>query len=224
MPALKEKQTYFDTYWQSQPTAVTDPRALERARLIHRLLLGKRGKMLDAGCGRGLALDYFSERGYDVIGADISPEAVRLVEQKGHPAFLLDLEKDDINGKYNIILCLEVLQQLCDPVKALHKLLGALTDDGLLVVSLPNEFHIVSRLRLLLGISHLGHFDHSHLRLFSPARGRDLLSRLPFRFETKKHISIIPPRRKILSAVFNPMTQLLPSLLALSSVYLVRKK
>ncbi|SYZ74167.1 Methyltransferase type 12 [Candidatus Zixiibacteriota bacterium] len=224
MPMLDDRRTYFDTYWQRQPVDVADPRAVQRAGIIYRLLEGKRGKMLDAGCGRGLALDYFAERDYDVTGADISPDAVRLVEQKGHRGFVLDLERETIDGKYNIVLCLEVLQQLFDPEKVLRKLFEVVADDGLLVVSLPNEFHIVSRLRILLGISHLGHFEHSHLHLFSPARNRELLSDPEYVIASQKHIPIIPPRLKILSALFMPLVQWLPSLFALSSIYLVRKK
>jgi 2-polyprenyl-3-methyl-5-hydroxy-6-metoxy-1,4-benzoquinol methylase len=224
MPVLEDKKIYFDQYWREQPAEIADPRAYQRAEYIYRLLGQKSGTLFDAGCGRGVALDYFAECGYDVSGADISPLMVANLVQEGYNVCLADLEKGNPPGKYNIVLCLEVLQQLYDPLAAILKLKEALHADGELVVSVPNEFHIVSRLRLLFGRSHLGRYDHSHIRLFAPARDRSLFERAGLQIAESARVSIVPPRWKVISAVFHPLAQLLPSLFALSSIYILRKK
>jgi 2-polyprenyl-3-methyl-5-hydroxy-6-metoxy-1,4-benzoquinol methylase len=223
MPELADKKIYFDQYWHEQPAAIADPRAVQRAEIVHNLLNRSEGRLLDLGCGRGAAVDYFARLGFDVTGSDISPEMIAFNEARGHKAILLDLEKDNIPAEFNIILCLEVLQQLYDPAALFDRIKNSLSDNSVLAVSFPNEFHIVSRLRLLFGLSHLGHFEHSHIRLFSPERGRELLRKTGWNIIRTRHIPIIPPKWKFLSALFSPLAQFCPSLFALSSVYILRK-
>jgi 2-polyprenyl-3-methyl-5-hydroxy-6-metoxy-1,4-benzoquinol methylase len=223
MPELIDKKIYFNQYWREQPAAIADPRAEQRAKIVYRLLNRTGGRLLDLGCGRGIALDYFARRGFDVTGSDISPEMIGFNQDRGHRAILLDLEKDNIPGGFDIILCLEVLQQLYDPDKLLRKIKKSLSDDAIFVASFPNEFHLVSRLRLLFGRSHLGHFDHSHIRLFSPARNRELLRQSRWNVIALYHIPIIPPKWRFLSFLFTPLARICPSLFALSSIYVMRK-
>jgi 2-polyprenyl-3-methyl-5-hydroxy-6-metoxy-1,4-benzoquinol methylase len=223
IPELADKKIYFDQYWREQPAAIADPRAVQRAEIVYHLLNRSEGRLLDLGCGRGAALGYFARLGFDVIGADISPEMIVFNETRGHKAIFLDLEKDDMPTGFDIVLCLEVLQQLYDPAAFIDRIKNSLSDSSVLAVSFPNEFHIVSRLRLLFGRSHLGHFEHSHIRLFSPGRGRELLQKTGWNILRTWHIPIIPPKWKFLSALFSPLAQFCPSLFALSSIYILRK-
>jgi len=49
------------------------------------LNIPKNGKILDLGCGPGYFLDYMKEQGYtDLTGVSLSPEDVRMCEEKGH--------------------------------------------------------------------------------------------------------------------------------------------
>jgi 2-polyprenyl-3-methyl-5-hydroxy-6-metoxy-1,4-benzoquinol methylase len=223
MPTVEEKKAYFDQYWRDQPELKADPRSMQRAEYVYRLMHKESGKLLDVGCGRGLILDYFANLGYQVVGTDISPDAITMVSQKGHKAFLLDVDRDEPDGKYDIILCLEVLQQLYYPLRALKRLKDALEPSGELIVSLPNEFHIVSRLRILFGRSHLGHFNHSHIRLFSPDRDLYLFERLNLKVVESAFVPVIPPRWKLLTGLFKPLARRFPALFAISSIYRLRK-
>jgi 2-polyprenyl-3-methyl-5-hydroxy-6-metoxy-1,4-benzoquinol methylase len=224
MQALDEKKTYFDEYWLAQSEAKTDPRSRQRAEYVMELLQKKSGRLLDVGCGRGLIMDYFGSRGFEVSGIDISPKAVHAVREKGYEAHLLDIEQEEFDGRYDIILCLEVLQQLHDPAKALTRLATIVEDGGELVVSLPNEFHIVSRLELLFGMSHIGDYRHSHIRLFSPARCEDLFREAGLMIVGRRFVPIIPPKWKFLSTMFKNPTELWPSFLALSLIYSLKKR
>lgn len=224
MQALENKKRYFDNYWREQPAEIADPRSLERAAVVESLLRHKEGRLLDVGCGRGLALEYFAYRGYDAVGADISPEAVEALESRGFECRLYDIEADSLSEKFEIILCLEVLQQLYDPKTALESIRAALAEGGELVISVPNEFHLVSRLKFLLGRSHLGHFDHSHIRLFSPRRARELFAGTGLKVMRKSDISIAPPRWKWLAVLCRPLARLLPSLFSISTVYVLEAR
>jgi SAM-dependent methyltransferase len=56
------------------------------------LNLPKDAKILDLGCGPGYFLDEMKERGYtDVIGVTLSPEDVKICEDKGHTIKKYDL-------------------------------------------------------------------------------------------------------------------------------------
>jgi len=223
MLTAEKKKLYFDKYWQDQTETRVDPRSLQRAEYIDKLLTKHSGQLLDVGCGRGVILDYFAGRGFDVTGFDISPEVIEMVRRKGHEVQVLDLEQEDITTKYDVILCLEVLQQIYNPSAVLEKLSSALKEDGELVVSVPNEFHIVSRLKLLFGKPHLGDYEHSHIRLFTPRREKRLFASVNLKATARRYVSIVPPRWSLLSKIFRPLAQVWPSLFAISSIYRLEK-
>jgi len=220
----RQKQLYFNRYWRTRDLPSADARSVQRTDVV-RSLLGKPRdlRLIEVGCGRGVALSRLGESGYDIRGCDISTESVAALKAGGWDVFVCDIEADPLPEMYDGILCLEVLQQLFDPVAVLRMLTGQLNDNGFLIVSVPNEFHIWSRLGLLFGVSHLGHFEESHVRLFTPRRARQMFDRAELRVEKTRFISIIPPRFKSLGWLGRFLTALSPGLFALSQIYVVRK-
>jgi 2-polyprenyl-3-methyl-5-hydroxy-6-metoxy-1,4-benzoquinol methylase len=219
------KQTYFNRYWQTRDLPSADARSMQRAELT-RSLLGEpyNADILEVGCGRGTVLTHLSDAGYNITGCDISSQSVADLVSIGADVFLCDIEHDDLPANYNVILCLEVLQQIFDPVAALSKCARHLTDGGFMVVSVPNEFHLVSRLKLLFGSSHLGHFGESHIRLFTPRRAREMFAAAGLRVEKVIPVSIIPPRLRWLNAFGRLLAKLSPGLFSLSQIYRVRQQ
>lgn len=218
----EKKQVYFDRYWQTRDLPSADARSVQRAELTQSLLGGPyNAHILEVGCGRGTVLSYLADAGYTVTGCDISTQSVADLQAAGRDAFLCDIEHDDLPGKYDTILCLEVLQQIFDPVAALQKCARRISDDGFMVVSIPNEFHLVSRLKMLFGNSHLGHFEESHIRLFTPRRARELFAAAGLRIDKVISVSIIPPRMTWLGAVGRFLANLSPGLFSLSQIYRV---
>lgn len=103
-------------------------------------LLPPNAKVLDAGCAYGRDANEFFERGFDVIGVDLSEELLA----KGHDKFpnltlkhmdvrKLDFPKDSFEG----IWCNAVLFHLTDPdmVKTLKEFHRVLKKDGILYTS-----------------------------------------------------------------------------------------
>ena len=83
---------------------------------------GKRGRMLDVGCGHGLLLDEARARGWQVAGLEISSAS------RAHAAEDLGLDVRDAtldeldpatDGGYDAIVLADVLEHLDDPVAAL---------------------------------------------------------------------------------------------------------
>ena len=217
------KRDYFDRYWISRDYVRTDRRTMERAQLIWSRLQRRAGKALDVGCGRGLFAAFLTEQGMVTEAADISPQAVELTAQRGIHAYVLDLEQQAPLGLYDAIFCLEVLQQVRDPESVLRRLVSALAHDGELIVSVPNEFHVARRLRVLFGRADFGHLDDSHLKLFTPARALDLIERVGLVVRERVCTSIVPPHPLWLAGLGRVIAALWPSGLALSTVYFVRR-
>ena len=61
--------------------------------------------MLDIGCGKGGLLKYLRDKLIcRVKGCDISDEAIKICKEKGIDAFKCDVEKEKIQGKYDVIV------------------------------------------------------------------------------------------------------------------------
>jgi 2-polyprenyl-3-methyl-5-hydroxy-6-metoxy-1,4-benzoquinol methylase len=217
------KQDYFDRYWVTRDYVRTDRRTMERAQLVWSGVTRRQGKALDVGCGRGLFAAFLAEQGLVVEATDISPQAVELTAQRGINAYVLDLEEKTPLGLYDVVFCLEVLQQVRDPLSVLHRLVSLLADDGEIVVSVPNEFHLVRRLQILLGHPNFGDVSDSHLKLFTPARAEALLRAAGLSIRTRLCTSIVPPQPAWLASFGRAAAGLWPSGLALSTVYFARK-
>jgi len=222
-PESGAKQDYFDRYWTTRDFLRTDRRTMERAQLIWSRLRRRRGRALDIGCGRGLFASFLTEQGLSVEAVDISPQAVELTSQRGINAYLLDLEHQDPIGSYDVIFCLEVLQQLRDPESVLKRLVRRLAPDGEMVISVPNEFHLIRRLNVLRGHVDFGGVEDSHLKLFTPLRGENLLRRCGLEVRCRAFPSLVPPQYHALAVVGRGFAALWPSGLSIASIYFAHR-
>ncbi|GAB4325265.1 MAG: hypothetical protein Kow0074_18830 [Candidatus Zixiibacteriota bacterium] len=218
-----DKRVEFDHYWETRNLRSVDLRTRRRIAIIESMLSAVPGTMLDVGCGRGTVAAHFAENGYSVTAIDISPLAVRWTKRQ-HPvikACVLDIENEPLTGPYDVILCLEVLQQVRHPIDAVMKMRDALSPDGCLIVSLPNEFHLARRLAILAGMVTFGGIDDTHIKLYTPREHRRLFERCGLTIEMTGTQSIVPPRwlNGKLHDWTAPLAQAWPSLFALSCVY-----
>lgn len=113
---------------------------------------------LDVGCGEGFALSYFFKEGYTVKGIDYSSAGVK----KHNPdclGFLASgdlfglLEKEIINkNKYDVIWLQNVLEHVLEPIELLNNLKEIVSENGLVVVTIPNDFSKLQEYALELGL------------------------------------------------------------------------
>jgi len=224
--AAQDKRVLFDHYWETRDLRSVDLRTRLRIAIVEAMLDGRIGRLLDVGCGRGTVAAHFAELGHLVTAVDVSPLAIRWTERQ-HPhikAAVLDVESEPLTGTFETILCLEVLQQVRNPVDALAKMRDALAPAGALIVSLPNEFHLARRLAILLGCVDFGGIEDTHIKLYTPAEHHRLFAACGLEIEQSQSQSIIPPRwdNGSLHHALNPFANRFPGLLALSTVYLLR--
>lgn len=211
------KQHYYDRYWEEQDRARVSRRAEWRAVQLYSQIGLRYRSLLDVGAGLGELIAYFRAAGYRVEGWDISPDAVKALQEAGYSAQVVDLEADHFDGKYDVIACCEVLQQIEDPAGVLRKLSALLQRNGRLFFSVPNEFHIVRR----IGI---GDPCESHIQLFSPRLAVELTEVSGFVVERRLYQPLIPPRwGRFWSRVGQFLANLAPSLFSLSVMILAKR-
>lgn len=110
--------------------------ALDRLARDHGLS-GRR--VLDLGCGTGRALDPLLERGYEVVGCDLSPSMIAVAAER-HPGVELhvaDMRRLPDLGPFDLVLCLDdAVNYLLDEQElgaALRSIRSVLTERGLLI-------------------------------------------------------------------------------------------
>ena len=102
-----------------------------------------RGKtVLDVGCKYGFFCFEAARRGAArVVGIDVDPDSVRkarlLASCLGSPVEfeLCDVEREPLAGEFDVVLCLNVLHHLADPIAALAKLSAAAREKLVLEVA-----------------------------------------------------------------------------------------
>lgn len=131
----------LDPNWSYYPVYLNKVRTVDT--LLRRF--GKpRGKTLDAGCGEGVLVEKYYEKGWDIIGVDKN-YASPLVCQGS----LTDLPFAP--NTFDNVMCLDVLEHLdfSEQLVALVQLKKVLHPDGALIISIPNLAHFTSRLKFM---------------------------------------------------------------------------
>ena len=115
-----------------------------------RPLKGRRAA--DVGCGAGLLAEPLARLGAEVTAVDAAPENIAAARAHAEGQGLeIDYRVggvETLQGPYDLVTCLEVLEHVADPrgfVSGLARILG---EDGLLIVSTPNRT-ATSRLMLI---------------------------------------------------------------------------
>jgi SAM-dependent methyltransferase len=160
----------------------------------HSLLLaslppaGQGRRVLDVGCAAGYLGTILASRGYRVTGIDSPcaartrfPDSIDLLEAD------LDLGLPALPGRFDFVICADVLEHLRQPALLLRELRNVLATGGRLVCSLPNSGHAYFRWNVLTGrfpAEDRGLFDRTHLHFYTWRGWLDLFHNAEFRIET----------------------------------------
>jgi 2-polyprenyl-6-hydroxyphenyl methylase/3-demethylubiquinone-9 3-methyltransferase len=97
---------------------------------------------LDVGCGAGLLAEPLARLGARVTGLDASPELIAVAREHARRAGLdIDYrvgELAELEGQFDLITCMEVIEHVADPVSFVGALAKRIAPGGLLILSTPN--------------------------------------------------------------------------------------
>jgi SAM-dependent methyltransferase len=143
---------------------------------------GRGRRLLDAGAADGFLSELLAARGWRVTALERDPEQAARARGKCDEVVIADLSEAAglLDGRFDAIVCGDVLEHLSDPLSALTALTRRLATGGRIVVSVPNVAHLWVRLQLLAGrfdYADRGILDRTHLHFFTRRTLLDLLTR-----------------------------------------------
>jgi len=146
--------------------------------------------VLEIGCGSGATLGWLRQahKAVRTVGVEIAEEAACRARSFADEVHCLDFERHELPGgtqKFDLVLCLDVLEHMVDPWSVVARLATRYIEvGGTLLVSLPNVRHYSVVLPLLFGgrweYEDAGLLDRTHLRFFTKVSAKALLSHPQF--------------------------------------------
>lgn len=136
--------------------------------------LGGGGRILDFGCGAGETLRWLRQvyPSAETVGVDANRALEERLQRNADRAIFIE-PHDRLPGNlgaFDLILALDVLEHLADPLAMLRQLVAQLAPGGTVIVSVPNVAHYSVVLPLLLRrkftYEDAGILDRTHLRFF----------------------------------------------------------
>jgi 2-polyprenyl-3-methyl-5-hydroxy-6-metoxy-1,4-benzoquinol methylase len=140
-------------------------------------------RVIDIGCGTGEFILFMKQKGWDATGLELSAEAVEIARKMG-----LDVHNESVEAfqpkaehRFDAVTMFHVLEHIPDPVGFLGRVKGLLSEDGMVVIQVPNDFselQLIARERLqcrkwwIAVPDHINYFDFKSLNA--------LLARLGF--------------------------------------------
>ncbi|MDO8336135.1 MAG: class I SAM-dependent methyltransferase [Candidatus Saccharibacteria bacterium] len=168
-------------------------------------------QILDLGCGNGNTAKRLLAQGYQVKGLDFSAVAVAKAKQNGIDAEVCNLDEGipASNGTYHIAWAGDVLEHVFDPIGLLTEVQRVLRPGGYLLVTIPSDVGIISRLKMLFGISHQEQMYrtsgfYKHHTFFSPSLIRYMLTKAGLREIDFQRVLILGSRHRVMPSVPAP--------------------
>lgn len=105
--------------------------------------MGASARVLDVGCGNGVITRHLGKAGFNVLGIDVSDktiETARSLTTLPNVKFMKKSAEELVASgeKYDAVICSEVLEHLHQPGSLLKVLYDSLSDNGKLIVTVPN--------------------------------------------------------------------------------------
>jgi len=104
-----------------------------------RMLLGRRDfNMLDVGCGTGWISRIWADSGASVTGLEPSDNRAAIARKRGLRVLQCYVEDLDIDERFDLIVARHVIEHIENPRVMLKNLASRLSNDGLLLLVVPN--------------------------------------------------------------------------------------
>ena len=137
---------------------------------------------LDVGCGAGLLAEPLARLGADVTGLDAAPELIAVAREHASALGLgIDYRAGELaalEGQFDLITCMEVIEHVADPGAFVGALGKRLAPDGLLILSTPNATSWSKLLMITFGerLGRIPKGTHDFAKFIAPERMKVLLA------------------------------------------------
>jgi 2-polyprenyl-6-hydroxyphenyl methylase / 3-demethylubiquinone-9 3-methyltransferase len=137
---------------------------------------------LDVGCGAGLLAEPLARLGAKVTGLDAAPELIAAArEHAAAQGLAIDYragELTNLEGQFDLITCMEVIEHVADPAAFVKALATRLAPDGLLILSTPNATGWSKLLMITIGegLGRIPRGTHDFAKFIAPERMKLLLA------------------------------------------------
>ena len=155
---------------------------------------------LDVGCGAGLLSEPLARLGATVTGVDAAAENVAVAKTHAAASGLaIDYRHGDVGAidvRFDLVVCLEVIEHVAERVAFVRGLADALADGGLLILSTPNRTPL-SRLALIAfaeGTERIPRGTHDWSKFLTPDELTGLLEDAGLRVTDRRGLTFSPAR------------------------------
>ncbi|MEO5772995.1 MAG: bifunctional 2-polyprenyl-6-hydroxyphenol methylase/3-demethylubiquinol 3-O-methyltransferase UbiG [Sphingomicrobium sp.] len=137
---------------------------------------------LDVGCGAGLLTEPLARMGAKVTGVDAAPELIEVAREhaaaQGLEIDYRDAAVEDVEGQFDLVTSLEVVEHVADPAAFVNALARRLAPGGLLILSTPNRTSWSKLLTITLaeGFGRIPKGTHDYDKFIAPERMKVLLA------------------------------------------------
>jgi SAM-dependent methyltransferase len=170
---------YYVNMGDRQYEATRESRALQELGILRLIPTSRRrGRLLDIGAGSGILIEQAKKIGFEAEGVEPSIELQTRATELGLKVHLGVLPHPDVNGRFDVITIVDVIEHVPDPVGLLRQARELLAPTGVLLVATPDRRSLVAR---LLGwkwwhyrVAHIGYFDRTTLEAAISRAGFEL--------------------------------------------------
>ncbi len=160
-------------------------------------LIPPNSKVLDIGCNNGKLRNFLVDCAY--YGIDLDKNLINQLIRENIKAKQIDLNKEEIpfkEEKFDYIALLDVLEHVLDPKKLLNDSKKRLKDKGKIIITLPNDYHLLNKIRFVFNkpLIEDPFAPHGHLHYFSIKDGERFLIKNRFKILKKYLIAPVKPR------------------------------
>ena len=137
---------------------------------------------LDVGCGAGLLAEPLARLGAKVTAIDAAPELIEVArEHAARQGLAIDYRAvavEDIDGRFDLVTSLEVIEHVADPQAFVAALARRLAKGGLMILSTPNRTPWSKLLTITLaeGFGRIPRGTHNYDQFIPPGRLEQMLA------------------------------------------------